>query len=299
VLHIVGHIFNAVADASADAARNELTAWKAIILGIVEGITEYLPISSTGHLVVTEKLLDVGQIKATEDAADTYAITIQAGAILAVVVLYWNRLLAMGRGLVGRDADGRNVLQATIIAFVPAAFIGVVLEAPIKDRLFGTGPIIAAWIVGGIVILLVARPLQARAEARGVPLEGITVRTAMIVGVAQCLALWPGTSRSLVTILAALLAGLTVPAAVEFSFLLGLLTLSAATAYDALRHGPELLDVYGFTNPALGFVVAFVAAFFAVRWLVQYLERHGIAIFGWYRLGIAALALVLVATGAL
>jgi undecaprenyl-diphosphatase len=298
-LHIVGHIFNAVADASADAARNELTAWKAIILGIVEGITEYLPISSTGHLVVTEKLLDVGQIKATEDAADTYAITIQAGAILAVVVLYWNRLLAMGRGLVGRDADGRNVLQATIIAFVPAAFIGVVLEAPIKDRLFGTGPIIAAWIVGGIVILLVARPLQARAEARGVPLEGITVRTAMIVGVAQCLALWPGTSRSLVTILAALLAGLTVPAAVEFSFLLGLLTLSAATAYDALRHGPELLDVYGFTNPALGFVVAFVAAFFAVRWLVQYLERHGIAIFGWYRLGIAALALVLVATGAL
>ena len=119
----------------------------------------------------------------------------------------------------------------------------------------------------------------------------------MIIGLAQCFALWPGTSRSLVTIVAALAVGLTMSAAVEFSFILGLLTLGAATAFDLLKHGQEMFDTYGLRNPLIGFVVAFLAALLAVKWLVSYLQRHGIAIFGWYRIGIAVLAIVLLATG--
>jgi undecaprenyl-diphosphatase len=280
-------------------ARRELTTAKAVLLGLVEGLTEFLPVSSTGHLLVTERLIDVGRHHATKDAADTYTITIQAGAILAVLVLYWQRLLEMGRGLVGRDEPGRRLLTATVVAFIPAALVGVALEKPIKDRLFGVWPVIVAWAIGGVVILLVARRLEERSRVHGLPLESLTVRAALLIGVAQCFALWPGTSRSLVTILAALLLGLSLPAAVEFSFLLGLLTLGAATAYDGLKHGKEMIDTYGVVHPLVGFVVAFAAAVVAIRWMVTYLGRHGLEIFGWYRLAVAALALVLLATGVL
>ena len=281
------------------AASHELTAAKAALLGLVEGLTEFLPISSTGHLIVTERLIDVGQHPATKDAADTYTITIQAGAILAVVLLYWRRLLEMGNGLLGHDDDGRRIAIATLIAFVPAAIVGVALEKAIRDKLFGVWPVIVAWIVGGVVILLFARALHERGQRAGAPLESITVRTAIIIGVAQCIALWPGTSRSMVTILAALVAGLSVQAAVEFSFLLGFLTLGAATAYDTLKHGKELVDTFGYLNPFIGFVVAFLAAVVAIRWMVNYLKRHGLEIFGWYRIGVAALAIILLATGVL
>jgi undecaprenyl-diphosphatase len=280
-------------------ARRELTTAKAALLGLVEGLTEYLPVSSTGHLLVTERLIDVGRHHATKDAADTYTITIQSGAILAVLVLYWRRFLEMGRGLAGRDEPGRRLLTATVVAFIPAAIVGVALEKPIKDRLFGVWPVIVAWAIGGVVILLFARQLEERSRVRGTAIESLTVRAALLIGLAQCFALWPGTSRSLVTILAALLVGLTLPAAVEFSFLLGLLTLGAATAYDGLKHGKEMIDTYGVVHPLVGFLVAFVAALVAIRWMVTYLGRHGLEIFGWYRLAIAALALVLLATGVL
>ena len=279
-----------------EAARGELTIVKAALLGIVEGITEYLPISSTGHLLVTERLIDVGQHPATKDAADTYTITIQAGSILAVLVLYHGRLMSMLRGVAGRDTAGRQISVATIIAFIPAAFTGVVLEKAIKNHLFGVWPVIVAWAVGGVVILVFSRRFFARGHATGAPLEQVTVRMALVIGAAQCIALWPGTSRSMVTILAALAVGLSVGAAVEFSFLLGLLTLSAATAYDVLKHGKEMFDTFGIVAPIVGFIFAFVAAVIAVRWLVSYLQRHGLEIFGWYRLGIAALALILLAT---
>jgi undecaprenyl-diphosphatase len=292
------HILALIRESSAvhNAAAHELTAAKAAVLGLVEGITEYLPISSTGHLIVAERILDIGQHKSTKDAADTYTITIQAGAILAVLVLFWSRIVEMFRGLTGKDEQGRNLLVAMIVAFIPAAIVGVGLEKPIKDRLFGTWPVILAWIVGGVVILVVAKPLFDRAR-HGYAIEAVTLRAALIIGLAQVLAVWPGTSRSLVTIVAALAVGMTMSAAVEFSFLLGVLTLGAATAYDTLKHGKEMFDTYGVTNPVIGFVVAFVAAFFAVKWLVRYLQRHGIAIFGRYRIGIAALVIILIATG--
>jgi undecaprenyl-diphosphatase len=276
-------------------ARHELTAGKAIILGLVEGITEWLPISSTGHLHVTERLLDVGTKKSTKDAADTYAITIQAGAILAVLLLFSHRLRTMVDGLRNRDPAGRRVLNAVAIAFVPSAIVGVVLEKPIKDKLFSAWPIVVAWIIGGVV-LIALKPRLDELSHRGSSLEAITSRQALIIGLAQVLALWPGTSRSLVTILAALFVGLDIVASVEFSFLLGFVTLGAATAFDALRHGKDMIDTYGLANPLLGFVVAFIAAAAAIKWMVTYLQRHDLTIFGWYRIFIAIVTIVLLAT---
>ncbi|HET9728666.1 MAG TPA: undecaprenyl-diphosphate phosphatase [Acidimicrobiia bacterium] len=297
MLHIIESV-NHLAATSAELARHELTAAKAALLGLVEGVTEYLPISSSGHLIVTERLVDIGRHAQTKDAADTYTITIQAGSILAVLVVYWSRVVEMVRGLAGRDDEGRRLLTALAIAFVPAAIVGLVAEKVIKKHLFGVWPVVVAWIIGGIVILVLARPLHERARA-GAPLEAITVRAAVLIGVAQCFALWPGTSRSLVTILAALAVGLTVTGAIEFSFLLGLVTLTAATGYDALKHGSEMFHTYGVLNPVIGFVVAFVAALVAIRWLLAYLQRHDLSIFGWYRLAIAAIAIILLATGVL
>jgi undecaprenyl-diphosphatase len=296
VLHIARIVIATALATTAPAASHELNAAKAVVLGLVEGVTEYLPVSSTGHLLVTQKLLDVGDTDATKDAADTYAITIQAGAILAVVLLYFGRLRAMAEGVIGRDHNGRHILIALLIAFVPAAIVGGALEQPIKDHLFGVGPVIVAWAIGGVVILLAARWL--REQPRGCrALEHITRRDAVIIGAAQIIALWPGSSRSLVTILAALALGLSMPAALEFSFLLGLATLTAATVFEALKHGGELIDTYGLLNPFIGFAVAFISAVVAVRWLVGYLSRHGLELFGWYRIVIAAVAMVLVLTG--
>lgn len=277
------------------SAAEELTAGKAVVLGLVEGITEFLPISSTGHLLVSEHLVNVGQDQATKDAADTYTIAIQFGAILAVVVLYFARLRAMAEGLVGRDPAGRRTLIALVIAFIPAAVVGVVGEHFIKAHLLSVWPVVAAWIVGAIVLFATAHRFNE--HSGGSALEQITIRQALIIGVVQCVAMWPGTSRSLVTILAALFVGLSLGAAVEFSFLLGLVTLSAATFYDLAKHGGELLDTFGWVNPLIGLVVAFLSAVVAIRWMVTYLQRHDLRIFAWYRLAIAALTIVLVAAG--
>src|SRR4051794_33277080 len=175
--HDVSHFVDLpalLAAAPSEVAKHELTAAKAALLGIIEGVTEFLPISSTGHLVVTEKLLHVGTHPGAKDAADTYAITIQSGAILAVVLLYWRRLLEMGRGAIGRDDEGRRILTAVIIAFIPAAIVGVLLEKAIRDKLFGVWPVIVAWTVGGIVILLFARRMHERGLTSGAPLASIT-----------------------------------------------------------------------------------------------------------------------------
>lgn len=289
----------AVAEVAVDTAKSasEMTPGKAAVLGVVEGVTEFLPISSTGHLLVTQRLMDIGTTDATKDAANAYAIAIQSGAILAVLILYWRRIQSMLEGIVGRDPEGRRTFIGLVLAVVPAAVVGLAFEGPIKDHLLEVGPVIGAWIVGGLVILVVAPRL--RGSTGGVPLEQISVRQALIIGVAQCLALWPGTSRSLVTILAALAVGLSLSAAVEFSFLLGLVTLGAATVFEVAKDGSTMVDAYGWVDPFIGFAFAFVSAAIAIKWMVGYLQRHSLAIFGWYRLAVAGLALVLLATGAL
>jgi undecaprenyl-diphosphatase len=294
----------AVARDTSPVADNLLTWWKAAILGIVEGVTEYLPISSTGHLLITSRILDLPDAKGSDglEAVNIYAIAIQFGAILAVVGLFWRRFVEMLQGLVGRNPEGRHLLIALVIAFVPAAALGVVFDDKIEDALFGPWPIVAAWVFGGALILFLER--TGRIPDRGVPaaevgenrLAAITYQQALIIGLAQCAALWPGTSRSLATILGALLVGVAMPAAVEFSFLLGFATLSAATGYKLVKDGGTLVDQFGVATPLIGAGFAFVSAVVAIKWLVGYLERHDLSIFAWYRFVVAGLAVVLITT---
>jgi undecaprenyl-diphosphatase len=276
----------------ATVANDLLSLADAILLGIVEGLTEFLPVSSTGHLLVVSDLIGFGQGGA-ESAADTYAIAIQFGAIIAVLALYRSRVWSMARGALGRDDDGRSVLLVLAAGFLPAAFVGLVLGDTVKQWLFGPVPVTIAWALGGLVILV----WMPRGGA--LALHQLPVRSALIVGVAQVVSLWPGVSRSLVTLLAGLALGLSVAAAVEFSFLLGLVTLSAATLYDVARNGGEMFEMFGVATPVVGLVAAFVTAVVAMRWMVAWLSTRSLAIFGWYRLSIAAVASVLLLTGAL
>lgn len=277
---------------AASGEPGRLTVAAAITLGLVEGLTEWLPISSTGHLTVTQDLLGI-----SGDAANSYAIAIQAGAILAVLGLYRDRFTAMLRGARGHDPAGRRILGAIVVACVPAVVVGLAFEDVIKARLFGPWPVVAAWLVGGIAILIVARRRRDLAPDAGATLAAIGWRDALVIGCAQTLALWPGVSRSLVTILAATAVGLAVPAAVEFSFLLGFVVLGGATLYETLSSGPEMVAAYGLVTPLLGLAVAFVAALVAMRWMVDYLNRRGLGIFGWYRIAVAAIVAVLLVTG--
>ena len=269
---------------------------QAVLLGVVEGVTEYLPVSSTGHLTVVQDLLGLWATPEEKSASDAYAICIQAGAILAVLLIYRLRLKGMLSGIVGRNPEGLRLFGALVVAFVPAAFIGLFFEGRIKHYLYGIWPVAAAWLVGGIFILAV---LARRRTGEGKALEGLTWQMALLVGLAQVLALWPGVSRSLATIAAGLFVGLTLSAAVEFSFLLGLLTLGAATIYEGLKLGPEIVRTFGWLSPVAGLLVAAVAAFIAVRWMVEYLRTRSLAIFGWYRIAIALVTAALVLTGIL
>ena len=264
--------------------------FQALILGLVEGLTEYLPVSSTGHLLLAQRLMGID----SSTASDAFAICIQAGAILAVLGIYRQRVAQMVMGAVGRNKAGQRLLINLLSAFVPAAVLGLLLEKPIKKYLFGGDewglwPVVAAWFAGGMAILVVsvARRRRGTSPTTGFDLEQLTIRMALIVGFAQCIAMWPGVSRSLITIVGGVLVGLSLPAAVELSFLLGVITLTAATAYDALKHGPEMLATYGATPLLIGFGAAWLSAVLAVKWMVGYLKSHGMEIFGWYRVALA------------
>ena len=272
------------AAAAGDGTAVGLSVWSAIVLGLVEGLTEYLPVSSTGHLLVTNEILGLGGTEAEDTALDAYAICIQAGAILAVLFLYQQRIRQMVDGLIGRSDEGRRIMLAVVGAFVPTAIIAFAFKDLVRDNLFGVPPIATAWLVGGIAILVVTR--MGLLERAGVELGQITLVQAGLIGLGQAIALWPGVSRSLVTILTALIVGLSLRAAVEFSFLLGLVTLSAATVYTALEDGDLLIDTFGVVTPLIGLVVAFVAAVASVRWMVAWLQERGLDIFGYYRIAI-------------
>jgi undecaprenyl-diphosphatase len=297
----------AAAALSADAvstAETAMTAWKAAVLGLIEGFTEYLPISSTGHLLVASDLLGLGTSDADIKAADTYAIAIQFGAILAVAGLFWKRFRDMLLGLVGRSPEGRHLLIVLVVAFAPAAVLGFVLDDKIHEVLFSPWPIVFAWFAGGLLILGLERAGKIphhgeKAEPGRDRLLEITVRQAVIIGLIQCIAMWPGTSRSMAAILGALLVGVSMNAAVEFSFLLGFVTLTAASGYSLLTDGGALVEQFGIVNPLIGLFFAFVSAVVAIKWMVGYLQSHSLSIFGWYRIVAAGLTAGLIISGAI
>ena len=260
---------------------------QALLLGLIEGITEYLPVSSTGHLLIAQRLMGIPE----SEVSNAFAIVIQAGAILAVLGLYRQRVGQMLLGVAGRNPEGLGLAICVVIGFLPAAVIGALFDKAIEARFFGVGPIIGAWVVGGIVILALSGWIAR--HRGGKPLEQIDWRGALIVGFIQCLAMWPGTSRSLVTILGGLLVGLSLPAAVEFAFLLGLVTLSAATVYKGMKMGDGLVHAYGVPVILAGFAMATVSAAIAVKWMVAWLNRHGLSLFAWWRFAAAAVAAAL------
>jgi undecaprenyl-diphosphatase len=274
-----------------------MTIGQAVVLGVVEGLTEYLPVSSTGHLLLAERLMGIGhsnnaspvEKQRFKDAANAYAICIQAGAIIAVLGLYFRRVKQMLLGLAGRDPDGSRLLVNVMAGFMPAAIIGLLFNELIKTYLFGMWPVVAAWFAGGVAILAVGwKNRRQDHAARGKQLlDDMTWRMALMIGFAQCIAMWPGVSRSLVTIVGGILVGLSLPAAVEFSFLLGVVTLGAATAYDALKQGQVMLQTFDALPIAVGLLFAFISAVVSVKWMVAYLNRHGLAIFGYYRVALA------------
>ncbi|MGH8048133.1 MAG: undecaprenyl-diphosphate phosphatase [Chthoniobacterales bacterium] len=274
--------------------------WQALILGLVEGLTEYLPVSSTGHLLIAQRLIGIG----SSESADAFAICIQFGAILAVLGLYFGRVRHMAMGCLGRDPEGLKLSINVIAAFIPAAVIGLLLEKPIKKYLFGGDtlglwPIVGAWFVGGVAILAFTAWRSSRKAVLKKPLKltDLTIPAAVLIGVIQCLAMWPGVSRSLVTIVGGLIVGMGLPAAVEFSFLLGMVTLTAATAHDGLKFGHEMLTNFGAVPLAIGLIASWLSAVIAVKWMVSYLNRHGLAIFGYYRILIAIVVAGLILAG--
>lgn len=252
--------------------------WHAAILGVVEGLTEFLPISSTGHLILASRLLGL-----EGEAANTFDIVIQAGALGAVLLLFRRRVAQLARGLAG-EAAGRRLLGCLFLSFLPSAIVGLLFHNAIKTHLFHVPHVLAALVAGGIAMILVDR--IARPSSRS--LESLTWRDAMLIGLAQCLSLWPGTSRAMTTLAAGLLLGLPGAVAAEYSFLLALPTLGAATAFDAVRGGEELLAHSSAGAIALGFAVTMVVAAVAITGLLRWLTRHGLAPFGWYRIALAA-----------
>lgn len=273
----------------------DLTLWlKAAIMGVVEGLTEFLPISSTGHLILTASLLGL-----TGETAKVFGIAIQTGAMLAVIWEYRARLGAAVAGL-GDQPPAQRFVRNLVIAFVPAVVLGLALGAAIKAHLFNPVAVALAFIVGGLIILWVERrhhaafgerDLEGRRHARVESVDDMTALDALKVGLVQCVALIPGTSRSGATIIGSMLFGFSRKAATEFSFFLGIPTLMGAGAYSLVRQR-DALDWGDLPMFAVGVVFAFLSALLCIRWLIRYVSSHDFRLFAWYRIAFGALVLL-------
>lgn len=299
----------------------ELGVFDAVVLGVVEGFTEFLPVSSTGHLIIASRALGLeteqpltnaagkplwhrppspkypqGVPLTVKLAADTYTVVIQFGAIAAVALLYWSQLLSMLRGLLGRDPAGLRLLVHVMIAFLPAAGLGFLLHDWIDAHLFSIPAVIVAQVAGA-GLMFYAEAWRRRQVSRPAADRELTNGQAAGIGALQCLALWPGTSRSMTTIIGGYFSGLDPRRAAEFSFLLGFVTLSAATVYKSYKSGAAMIQVFGWSHVLLGAAVAAVTAALSVRFLVNWLTRHGLTAFAWYRLAVAGVLTVLLMSG--
>jgi undecaprenyl-diphosphatase len=267
---------------------NPETIVGAVLLGLIEGLTEFIPVSSTAHLLLA------GHFMGFRNPGRTFEVLIQLGAILAIVTVYAERLVWLAASLPSPDPKGRRFVTAVIIAFLPAAMLGALAHDFIKTVLFESPRLIAVVLIfGGVALLIVDRlPLKARfTNVMDFPL-----RTALGIGIFQCLALVPGVSRSGATIVGALFLGADKRTAAEFSFFLAMPTMAGAFAFDFYQNR-AIIDTDQITLVAIGFVAAFVAAVLVVRRLLDFISRHGFAPFAWWRIGVGTLVLVLLAFG--
>jgi undecaprenyl-diphosphatase len=261
---------------------------KAAIMGVVEGLTEFLPVSSTGHLILTSSLLGLPN----SDVMKAFEVVIQPGAILAIIIVYW-QLITKSLGTLGTSVKSRRLVTNIIVGFLPAAVIGLAVHKAINKYLFN-GPVVAsAFIVGALVILLVERRTDRPVRVHHI--DDMTTLDALKVGFCQCFGMIPGTSRSGSTIIGGLLVGLSRPVATEFSFFLAIPTLIGASVLEIWKVRVELAANWQEYLPlfAVGFVVSFLAAWVCVRWLLRYIATHTFVAFAWYRI---AFGLVVLAT---
>ncbi len=261
---------------------------KAAVMGVVEGLTEFLPVSSTGHLILTRSLLGIPD----SDIMTAFEVAIQPGAILAIFIVYW-QLIRRTLGTLTSNANSRRLVANVLVGFLPAAVIGFAIHKTITRYLFN-GPVVAgAFIVGGFVILWVERRKQRAPRVNHI--DEMTTMDALKVGFCQCLGMIPGTSRSGSTIIGGLLVGLSRPVATEFSFFLAIPTLIGASVLEVFKVRHELAANWQAYLPlfAVGFVVSFLAAWVCVRWLLRYVSTHTFIPFAWYRI---AFGLVVLAT---
>lgn len=273
-----------------------LLAAKIIIMGIVEGLTEFLPISSTGHLILAGSLLNF-----TGEKMKVFEIAIQAGAIFAVCLEYRHKIASILGGI-GNDPKARKFVLNLMIAFFPAALLGLLFSKKIKEFLFAPVPVALAFIIGGLVILWAERKQTDRsakqpdAKARIETVDDMSPLDALKVGLAQAFALIPGTSRSGASIIGGMLFGMSRKAATEFSFFLAIPTLLGATVYSLYKAREELsaadIPMFG-----LGTIAAFISALFCVRWLLRYIATHNFNAFAWYRIAFGLMILVTAYTG--
>jgi undecaprenyl-diphosphatase len=280
-------------------------AWDALVLGLVEGVTEFLPVSSTGHLIIANRVLGLdrpelvgtdrdGQPMTLKDAADTYAVLIQVGAIAAVAILYWSKLSQILAGLSGRDPAGLRLLRNLFLACLPPVVAALLAKDFIKTHLFSVQTVAYALLVGAALMAYAEwwrrrreAEAPAGAYARELAPSELGIGQALIVGAVQCLALWPGMSRSMSAMVGGYFVGLRPARAAEFSFLLGLPLLGAAAAKDTLDGGAAVVAAFGWANLLLGLLVAFVSAALAVKLFVGALTRLGLAPFALYRVVLA------------
>lgn len=290
----------------------------AFVLGLVEGVTEFLPVSSTGHLILANKFLHLDSEAPLTDAkgnviysdkiedgkpvaytmkaaTDAYAIIIQIAAIAAVAFLYWRDFLSMILGVFGKSKSGFMLARNIVVAFIPAAVIGFLFHDLIEKYLFGAMPVIAALALGALVMIFFQRKYESsfKSDKPALELHNLTLKQSLIVGFMQCVALFPGTSRSMMTILGAYFVGLRPVEAAKFSFILGFVTLSAASVYKLLKDGQMMLEVLSTGPLVLGLVIAFISSLLAAKWLVGFLNKKGLIPFAIYRLVLAAILLIL------
>jgi undecaprenyl-diphosphatase len=267
---------------------------KAAIMGVVEGLTEFLPVSSTGHLILAEALLKPG---VDENVMHAFEVAIQPGAILAIFIVYW-QLISKTLGTLTTNANSRRLITNILVGFLPAAVIGFAIHKQITQYLFN-GPVVAgAFIVGALIILWVERS-GTRRVSRINHIDEMTTLDALKVGFCQCFGMIPGTSRSGSTIIGGLLVGLSRPVATEFSFFLAIPTLIGASVLEVFKVRHELADNWHAYLPmfAVGFCVSFLAAWVCVRWLLRYVATHTFVAFAWYRIVFGIVVLVTWYTG--